>query len=311
MFRPEWPAEQLPGFASQVERLGFDELWVVEDCFSAGGFTLASAALAATTSLKVGIGLLPTTVRNPAITAMEIAALARIFPSRLVVAFGHGVESWMIQIGARPANRLRTLAEVVTAVRELLEGKTVSMNGTHVSLANVALEHPPAQPPSILIGTTGQRGLELAGTLAGGVLLPEGATASAIRWVRQTTTALDPDSRTTTYAWLCLDDDRALAGQRMLPDLRNWCAQALYPELRRRAPLPLDPLAALPEPDLLAALDAMAIIGEPHSCAAALRRLSRAGADSIVLRPMVADGHAEVERFGSEVLPLLGRTHLI
>lgn len=115
-YRPEWPPEGLPQVAREVEELGFDSFWVVEDCFFAGGLTLAAVALGATGGLKVGIGLLPTMVRNPAIAAMELAGLARLYPGRLTVAFGHGVESWMRQIDARPKDRLAALTEAVGAI---------------------------------------------------------------------------------------------------------------------------------------------------------------------------------------------------
>ena len=51
MFRPEWPPEELLDFARGVERDGLDELWLVEDCFLAGGLTMAASALAVTSSV--------------------------------------------------------------------------------------------------------------------------------------------------------------------------------------------------------------------------------------------------------------------
>jgi 5,10-methylenetetrahydromethanopterin reductase len=102
VFPAHAPPETLPAFAERAEALGYDELWVVEDCFLSGGLTLATAALAVTQRIGVGIGLLPAAVRNPAIVAMEIATIGRIYPGRVTVAFGHGVEAWMTQIGARP-----------------------------------------------------------------------------------------------------------------------------------------------------------------------------------------------------------------
>jgi 5,10-methylenetetrahydromethanopterin reductase len=36
MFRCTTEPEDLPGFARRVEELGYDELWIVEDCFYAG-----------------------------------------------------------------------------------------------------------------------------------------------------------------------------------------------------------------------------------------------------------------------------------
>ena len=59
MFRCATPAEELPEFARRTEAAGFDELWVVEDCFYSGGVAAAAAALAATTRVDVGIGILP------------------------------------------------------------------------------------------------------------------------------------------------------------------------------------------------------------------------------------------------------------
>src|SRR5262245_47833839 len=191
-FRPQWPPERLPAFATLVEDLGYDELWVVEDCFYGGGLTLATVALAATSRLRVGVGLLPTAVRNPAIVAMELAGVARIHPGRLTVAFGHGVESWMRQINARPRDRLALLGETLSAVRGLLRGETNSMSGDAVSLNEVRLEHPPPDPPRILVGTTGPRGLGIAGRQADGVLLPEGASPRGVSWARGIAAAAAP-----------------------------------------------------------------------------------------------------------------------
>src|ERR671926_24780 len=48
--RPEHPPEELPALAARVEAAGFDELWLWEDCFFAGGIAATGAALAATLS---------------------------------------------------------------------------------------------------------------------------------------------------------------------------------------------------------------------------------------------------------------------
>ena len=64
MFRCATPAGELPAFARRAEAAGFDELWVVEDCFYSGGVAAAAAALAATARVRVGIGILPAAARN-------------------------------------------------------------------------------------------------------------------------------------------------------------------------------------------------------------------------------------------------------
>ena len=53
---------------------------------------MASAALARTESVRVGLGLMPAPLRNPALATMEVATVARLFPGRFVPAVGHGVQ---------------------------------------------------------------------------------------------------------------------------------------------------------------------------------------------------------------------------
>ena len=43
--------------------------------------------------------------RNAAFTAMEIAALAELYPARLIIGLGHGMAGWMRQIGAYRGRR--------------------------------------------------------------------------------------------------------------------------------------------------------------------------------------------------------------
>lgn len=181
VFRPQLPPERLRGFVSEAETAGLDDVWLWEDCFGEGGLTAAAAALAWTTSLRLGIGLIPVPFRNPALAAMEIATVARLFPGRFVPAAGHGVTSWMDQVGALPASQLTLLREWVPAVRALLDGKTVTASGQYVRLAEVALDWPPPAAPPLLVGARGPRTLALAGELADGVVLDAGLSPDGVR----------------------------------------------------------------------------------------------------------------------------------
>src|SRR3954469_6657833 len=100
VFRPQQPPEALRAAVLAAEQAGVEELWLWEDCFLEGGLTTAAAALAWSSRITVGIGLLPVPFRNPALAAMELATRARMFPGRLAVALGHGVQDWMRQVGA-------------------------------------------------------------------------------------------------------------------------------------------------------------------------------------------------------------------
>src|SRR4051812_7935933 len=100
MFDRDHRPEALRDFARAAEETGVDDLWLVEDLGWAGSVSSAAVALAATERLRVGIGILPAPLRNPALLAMELGSLARLFPGRLVAGIGHGVPEWMAQVGA-------------------------------------------------------------------------------------------------------------------------------------------------------------------------------------------------------------------
>lgn len=294
MFRPDRPIAELPAAARALEALGYDELWVVEDCFAYGGLTAAATALAVTRRITVGVGLLPVAVRNPAIAAMELSTLAGLHPGRLRAAVGHGVEAWMRQIGARPPDRLVALREVTEAVRRLLRGETVTVDGQFVHLDAVALAQPPAAVPPVLIGTTGERGIALAADIADGLVLPEGAGEAAVAAIAAT---LPAGAELTVYAWMRIDEDRDAARDCILPELRRWRDWRLYPTLRRHS--------GLPETDTVTRehVDGLAIAGPPEECAATLAGLHRAGATAVVVMPAGPDPEGQLERCAADVFP--------
>jgi 5,10-methylenetetrahydromethanopterin reductase len=292
----------LPAFAVRVEELGFDTLWLVEDCFLSGGLTMAATALAVTESIGVGVGLLPASVRNPAIAAMEFATLGRMHPGRFEATLGQGVAEWMAQIGALPAQRWAALGETAAAIRKLLAGETVTMSGTHVELTGVSLEQPPLQPPPVLIGTTGPKGLGVAGRHADGVLLPEGCGPAFVEWaLSQTLGTSNP--RCVVYSWFSIDDDPVEAQRRLLPAIDHWLQAGLYPHPRRIAGVADPPPPG--DPARLALTDAIAICGDHVGCADAVQRLDDAGADTIVLLASGDEIESQLERFAREVMPVL------
>lgn len=304
VFPARAPVESLPGSARKIEEEGFAELWLVEDCFLSGGLTMAASALAATERIVVGIGLLPAVMRNPALAAMEVATLARLHPGRLRVAIGHGVPSWMAQIGAAPRRRMAALEEVVVSIRALLRGETVTLDGAEVHLDAVALDNPPDQVPPIVVGTTGPRGLRLSGSGADGFLLPEGCGPELTRWATAEAGAAREDGSIppyrVVYSWARIDDDVDAARAELEPKVRHWLDSGLYPEAYRRAGV--DPAGPV---DLGAVAAEITVHGDEASCVAELKRFGDAGATSVVLLPVGEDFDGQVERLASGVLPVL------
>ncbi|MBR7839771.1 LLM class flavin-dependent oxidoreductase [Actinospica durhamensis] len=174
MFDREQPPEQLTAFARLVEDGGADDLWLVEDLSWGGSIAAAATVLANTQRLRVGIGLCPAPLRNPALLAMELATLARLHPGRLAAGIGHGVPQWMRQVGAWPKSPLALLEETAHALQTLLRGQELTAHGKHVTIDGLRLVHPPEQVPPVLIGAMGPRTLRLAGRVGEGSILVEG-----------------------------------------------------------------------------------------------------------------------------------------
>ncbi len=185
MFRRDYAPEQVGDFARRAEAAGFDEVWVVEDCFYAGGIAQAATALAHTEHIQVGLGIMPAAARNPVFTALEIASLARIAPKRFLPGLGHGVGAWMKQIGAFPKSQLGALEERTAAIRAILCGETVTVRGDYVQLEAVQLEYPLEDVPPIQLGVRGPKSLRLAGRVADGTILAEGTSPAYVRWARE------------------------------------------------------------------------------------------------------------------------------
>ena len=180
IFTPDQPPERLGAVAAAAEAGGLEQLWVWEDCFKESGIATAATVLATTRRLTVAIGLLPVPLRNVALTAMEIATLARLFPGRLTVGIGHGVQEWMGQVGARVESPMTLLREYTTALHALLQGQRVTTHGRYVHLDDVALDWPPLVVPPLLVGGMRPRSVSLAGELADGVIIPGGYSPADI-----------------------------------------------------------------------------------------------------------------------------------
>jgi 5,10-methylenetetrahydromethanopterin reductase len=215
-FHRSFPPALVADFARRLDTGGADQIWVIEDCFFTAGVSLAATALAATERLRVGVGILPVLARNPAVTAMELATLCELAPGRVMPGLGHGVQSWMAQMGVKAASPLAAFEEVMDAVRRLLAGETVSTQGQYVKLDEVKLDRPPRQVPKLLAGVRGPKSLALAGRVAGGLVLAEPASPA---YVRQ---ALDHaghpnDFEVAVFSSMCVAPTREQAYKEMTP----------------------------------------------------------------------------------------------
>ncbi|WP_299538226.1 LLM class flavin-dependent oxidoreductase [uncultured Streptomyces sp.] len=282
VFRPQLPPERLRGLALAAEDAGLEELWLWEDCFLESGIATASAALAWTRELRVGVGLLPVPLRNVALTAMEAATLHRLFPGRALLGVGHGVQDWMGQVGARAESPVTLLREYLQALRALLRGETVTTDGRYVRLDRVALDWPPTAPAPVYAGAVGPRSVRLTGEAADGTVLDAGVSADGVRRARE-----------------LIEEGRAAAGRTGPHPVVVYVHAATGPGADARLAAELKRSGA--------AGRALGAAGGAERVAAEVRRLAEAGADTVVLQPTADEPDPEgFVRFVAErVRPLV------
>lgn len=211
---------------------------------------------------------------------MEAATLHRLFPGRLKLGVGHGVQAWMGQVGARVDSPLTLLREYLAALRALLAGERVTVDGRYVRLDNVALDWPPPAPPPVFAGAEGPRSLRLCGEAADGTILTAGVPADGVRRARR-----------------LVDEGRAAAGRTDDHPVTVYLLAATGPDATER-------MAAarrkwgLPEE--------LGIAGDAATIAAAVRQWAGAGADTVVLQPTGDPDPEGFVRFAAtEVRPLV------
>ncbi|HEY9315154.1 LLM class flavin-dependent oxidoreductase [Williamsia sp.] len=314
------PPEQIGPNARLAEELGYGEVWVAEDYFAYGGFTASAAALAATDEVRVGLGIAAAVARHPAVTAMEIANLGRIFPGRFIPGIGHGVPVWTDQMGLTATSPLSALRECVTSIRALLCGETVSLEGKQFTFHDVTLAHPPTVIPDIVTGVLGPKSLQLSGRYADGtvmsVLAGTDYLESAVKDIR---IGMEKGSRSggthsvPTFALFSIGTDGAAAKEAVRAPLAAYLA-AVGPHnplsgafgynerLAELLPLGVDELARRMPSEWI---DTLAVAGDPDQVSARVSELLTAGATCVVLSPVdPATAADSLTLTAKEVLPV-------
>lgn len=308
MLPRDLPASQVLEYARRADRIGFDELWVVEDLGYRGGFAQAAAVLAVTERIRVGIGIVPAAVRNAAFTAMEIATLGQLFPGRIDVGIGHGMPEWMRQVGCWPTKPLALLSDYTGALRALLRGERFDgeIGDSSVSGVQLASSSLPASVPSLFLGVRGPRSLAASGRVADGTVLAEPCTPEYVRLALEQIAAAGPH-RVVAYNVAAVNADPETAIQTARGALQGVGEPDWAPHV---TPLPYaEELAALRRvcTDTREFVDRMpaewvqelALAGTPDHVRSRIAELTAAGVDSNVLCPVGPDALGSLEQFAT------------
>ncbi|MGI0084998.1 MAG: LLM class flavin-dependent oxidoreductase [Nitrososphaerales archaeon] len=177
---PTWNLDRSVALAKLAERLGFSNVWV-PDGGPAPPFSDAIVTLAAIVSntkrIKFGSAILNFYTRNPAMIASSFRALSNLssdpkhLKQRAVLGIGVGSSYNVAKVGIFDRSGvIDELREAIESVRDLFEGKEVSVRTDAYAIERVTLSKARGRIP-IYIGSQSPKGLRLAGEIADGVIL--------------------------------------------------------------------------------------------------------------------------------------------
>jgi 5,10-methylenetetrahydromethanopterin reductase len=234
------PPRAFEGMVEEIEALGYDHLWITDSSLHARNpYAYLTLAARRSTTLLLGTAVTNPMTRHPAITAAAAATIDEISDGRMILGIGAG-DRPLVALGMRPAP-VRALGEAVAAIRALWRDEHVTVETTSFRLegAHVRFDTRPDIP--IYVAASGPRTLELAGSIADGVILLVGLFPEAIAWalehVDRGSVAAGRDRPVVTvfaYGRVAEDEDEALADAR---SIAAWFPQTA-PAVCRLAGLP-------------------------------------------------------------------------
>src|SRR5579859_2098168 len=158
-FAPNVPAPQVIETAQLAEHLGYDVFWITDSHLAAREAMAMLGALAVSTArIHLGPGVSHLAGRHPSVIASAMATLDELAPGRIRLGIGVG-DSGPLNLGV-PRTSLRELETAVVAIRDLLEGRSVTGQSRPLRLATVTSR---ANPVPIYISGSAERTHRLSG----------------------------------------------------------------------------------------------------------------------------------------------------
>lgn len=312
--------DELRNYARVAEEAGFDSLWVTERYFHEETFSLLGFLAAATTRIRLGLGVTNPYTRNPALLGMSAATLDRISGGRFLLGLGRS-DKWMIEgrMGIPYERPLAHMKKTVAQLRQLLAGERVSGAGVYWDLKAVRLAVTPAQERlPVYLAAIGPRALRLAGAVADGVLLnayvPTAYVRYAVQEIADAAREAGRDPAAIDIACMLivrLTDDP----ERMMPALKERMVRLLaepfvgdillerggfdpgiLPELRATAESRGEKAAVgLITEEMV---EAFYLLGDAATCRRRIAEYREAGVEHALLLPRLEDYESAVEALG-------------
>jgi probable F420-dependent oxidoreductase len=282
------------GFLRRVEELGvFESAWTQEQVLGAAGSLAPLQALtyasACTQTLRLGCAVFVLPLHNPLHLAKAISSLDCLSHGRVEVGLASGGKGRPFEaFGIDPDKPVARFNEALALMKACWTEPEIKFDGRFWRVAGAAMEPKPVQKPypPVWFGGSAPAGMRRAvrhgdGFMGAGSQTPA-QFAEQVKVVREELSAQDRDPgsfRIGKRVYVHVHDDAARGHQALEAALTQHYGRGGWSE------------------HILA--------GPPGACAEGIRAVADAGAQLILLNPLVDDAE-QLERLAGEVIPELG-----
>lgn len=297
------PLRDYVRLAQAAEAVGFDQFWVSNDLFLRSDLVILSAVAQATQRIEIGTGILNPYTIHPAEMAMMAATLDELSGNRFNLGIAAGAGEFLKWIGLEQARPLAATRETIVAVRRLLQGERVMLDGQFLRWTEEAyLRFTAPRVTPIYVGAMGPKMLALAGELADGVLpllFPPEHYFGVVPHIEQGLTTRHSQLAPLDFAaciWVSLAADRASA-RHVLAQKIAYYGHALGPLILQQLGLTQEDFRPIEQAMMVDRNEAKAIalvdermlrigvVGAPHDVIERLEPLVAAGATHLSFGP--------------------------
>ncbi len=165
-FVPDDSVLKIGYMAKLAEDAGFQNIWITDHYNNRDVWTTLAVLSLMTNKIRLGTGVTNPYTRNVAITASSIASINELSGGRAILGIGPGDKATFDKMGIDWDKPLSRVKEAVLAIRVFLAREQVNQAG----FKGAQMAFSTAKIP-IYIGAQGPKMLELAGSIADGVLI--------------------------------------------------------------------------------------------------------------------------------------------
>jgi probable F420-dependent oxidoreductase len=174
--KPDHTVERTIALTRQAEAAGFDYGWLFDShVLWKEVYPLLTVMALNTTRMRLGTCVTNPATREPTVTASALATLDEISGGRMDLGIGRGDSARRVL--GKPPTTMRTLEEAITVIRDLVEGRPVEYEGGRLELPWTGRWRLP-----VWVAGYGPMALDMTGRIADGVIL-QLADVDLIRWM--------------------------------------------------------------------------------------------------------------------------------